>query len=61
MRDARTRPPDEKIAIKLIIVAFNAVLTDAVADCVHLSLGYTGDVRPSATAQVFSAALQATW
>ncbi len=32
-----------------------------VADGVRLTLGYTGDVRPGATAQVFAAGLQAAW
>ncbi|MGT2488605.1 S8 family serine peptidase [Methylobacterium oryzae CBMB20] len=36
-------------------------LTGAVAAGVQLSIGYTGDVRPGATAQVFSAGLQAAW
>ena len=36
-------------------------VTGAVAEGVQLSVGYTGDVRPSATAQVFSAGLQAAW
>ncbi|MGU3658478.1 S8 family serine peptidase [Methylobacterium fujisawaense] len=36
-------------------------LTGAVAEGVRLSVGYTGDVRPGATAQVFSAGLQAAW
>ncbi|MGU3661329.1 S8 family serine peptidase [Methylobacterium sp. UNCCL125] len=36
-------------------------LTGPVADGVRLTLGYTGDVRPGATAQVFAAGLQAAW
>ena len=36
-------------------------LTGAVAAGVQLSLGYTGDVRKGATAQVFSAGLQVAW
>ena len=36
-------------------------LTGAVAAGVQLSVGYTGDVRPGATAQVFTAGLQAAW
>ncbi|SFT29647.1 autotransporter domain-containing protein, partial [Methylobacterium sp. yr668] len=36
-------------------------LTGAVAAGVRLSVGYTGDVRPGATAQVFTAGLQAAW
>ncbi|WP_245364809.1 MULTISPECIES: S8 family serine peptidase [Methylobacterium] len=36
-------------------------LTGAVAEGVQLSVGYTGDVRPGATAQVFTAGLQAAW
>ncbi|MGU3546929.1 autotransporter domain-containing protein, partial [Methylobacterium sp. A52T] len=36
-------------------------LTGAVAEGVRLSVGYAGDVRTGATAQVFSAGLQAAW
>nr|WP_244413359.1 S8 family serine peptidase [Methylobacterium radiotolerans] len=36
-------------------------LTGAVAEGVQLSVGYTGDVRPGATAQVFTAGIQAAW
>ncbi|GJE27928.1 S8 family serine peptidase [Methylobacterium organophilum] len=36
-------------------------LTGAVAEGVQLRLGYTGDLRSGATAQVFSAGLQAAW
>nr|WP_281375118.1 S8 family serine peptidase [Methylobacterium fujisawaense] len=36
-------------------------LTGPVADGVRLTLGYTGDVRPGATVQVFAAGLQAAW
>ncbi|WP_106427852.1 S8 family serine peptidase [Methylobacterium radiotolerans] len=36
-------------------------LTGAVAEGVQLSVGYTGELRPNATAQVFTAGLQAAW
>ncbi|WP_331304115.1 autotransporter outer membrane beta-barrel domain-containing protein [Methylobacterium oryzae] len=36
-------------------------LTGAVAAGVQLSIGYTGELRPGATAQVVSAGLQAAW
>ncbi|MGU3469315.1 autotransporter outer membrane beta-barrel domain-containing protein, partial [Methylobacterium sp. C33D] len=36
-------------------------LTGAVAEGVQLSVAYTGELRPNATAQVVSAGLQAAW
>ncbi|MCJ2061922.1 hypothetical protein MKK63_04305 [Methylobacterium sp. J-088] len=36
-------------------------LTGPVAGGVQLSLGYTGDLRPGATAQMIAAGLQARW